>query len=130
MPIYESRRVGLSPSQRISQLSGGMVLIFSALIMGAKPLTFNWYAFGIFIYVCSASTIAYVLWNHILKTSDLSNMFIIKFAEPLFACIFGAVLLGENILKWQYLIAFILISVGIVFGNKTKKEKKDDSKNF
>lgn len=114
----------------ISQLSGGIVLIVSALIMGAKTLTFNWYAFGVFIYVCSASTIAYVLWNHILKTSDLSNMFIIKFAEPLFACIFGAVLLGENILKWQYLIAFILISVGIVFGNKTKKEKKDDSKNF
>ena len=49
-------------------------------------------------------------------------MFIIKFAEPLFACIFGAILLKENIFQWQYLIAFVLISAGIVFGNKTKKE--------
>ena len=52
-------------------------------------------------------------------------MFIIKFAEPLFACIFGALLLNEDILKWQYLIAFILISTGIILGSvkKTKKEK-------
>ena len=48
-------------------------------------------------------------------------MFIIKFAEPLFACLFGALFLGENILKWQYLIAFLLISFGIVLGNKSDK---------
>ena len=47
-------------------------------------------------------------------------MFIIKFAEPLFACLFGAILLKENIFQWQYFIAFILISVGIILGNKTK----------
>lgn len=108
----------------ISQLAGGIVLILVALIMGANMLTFNWYSLGVFAYICTASMIGYVLWNYILKTSDLSNMFIIKFAEPLFACIFGAILLNENILQWQYLIAFILISVGIILGNKTKKEQK------
>lgn len=46
-------------------------------------------------------------------------MFIIKFSEPLFACLFGALILNENILKWQYLIAFLLISFGIVLGNKS-----------
>ena len=50
-------------------------------------------------------------------------MFIIKFAEPLFACLFGALILGENILKWQYLIAFLLISFGIILGNKSDKIK-------
>jgi len=48
-------------------------------------------------------------------------MFIIKFAGPLFACVFGAVLLGENIFKIQYLVAFVLISLGIILGNKTEK---------
>ena len=47
-------------------------------------------------------------------------MFIIKFAEPLFACIFGAIVLGENIFKLQYLGVFILISLGIVLGNKSE----------
>jgi drug/metabolite transporter (DMT)-like permease len=49
-------------------------------------------------------------------------MFIIKSSEPLFACVFGALLLGENILKIQYLIAFILITVGILLGNKSEKK--------
>lgn len=109
----------------ISQLSGGIVLIIAALIMGANMLSYDWYSLGVFAYICTASTIAYVLWNYILKTSDLSNMFIIKFAEPLFACIFGALLLGEDILKWQYLAAFVLISAGIILGNKSVKEKKN-----
>lgn len=50
-------------------------------------------------------------------------MFIIKFAESLFACVFGAMLLGENIFKIQYLLAFVLISVGIILGNKRVKNE-------
>ncbi len=53
-----------------------------------------------------------------MRTVSLSKLFIVKFAEPLFACIFGAVLLGENIFKIQYLLAFVLISTGIIMGNK------------
>jgi drug/metabolite transporter (DMT)-like permease len=49
-------------------------------------------------------------------------MFIIKFAEPIFACFFGALLLREDIFKLQYLAAFILISAGIVLGNKTQRK--------
>ena len=108
----------------ISQLSGGIVLALAAAIMGADMLTFTWQSTAVFAYICTASTVAYVLWNYILKTSDLSNMFIIKFAEPLFACLFGAILLGENIFKIQYLLAFVLISLGIVLGNK--QVKRDD----
>ena len=80
---------------------------------------------GVFAYICTASMIAYLLWNYILKTSDLSNMFIIKFAEPLFACLFGAILLGENIFQWQYLIGFILISLGIILANKKSTLQKE-----
>jgi len=45
-------------------------------------------------------------------------MFIMKFAEPLFACVFGAILLGENIFRIQYLMAFILIFSGIIIGHR------------
>jgi len=109
----------------ISQLFGGAVLVAAALIMGGSLLSFNLNAALIFGYICTASTAAYTLWNYILKTSDLSNMFIIKFAEPLFACLFSAALLGEDIFKLQYLAAFILISTGIILGNKTAKTLKN-----
>lgn len=114
----------------ISQLSGGIVLTLVAFVMGADMLTFNWYSLGVFVYICTASMIGYVLWNYILRTSDLSNMFIIKFAEPLFACIFGAILLKENIFQWQYVIAFLLISLGIILGNKQKKDVKNEGENL
>ena len=69
-------------------------------------------------YICLASIVSYCIWFIIVKDGELSKLFIIKFAEPVFACIFSAVLLGENIFRVQYLFAFILIMCGIIISNK------------
>lgn len=116
-------------STGISQLFGGIVLLLAAVIMGADMLNFNVKSTLAFLYICTASTVAYTLYGYILRTSSLSKLFIIKFTEPLFACIFGAILLGENILKWQYLAAFVLISAGIIIGNKEKGVRSDNEAN-
>lgn len=112
----------------ISQLFGGVVLLVTAWAMGGKFPVFTFQATLIFIYICAASIIGYTLFYYVQRSAELSKLFIIKFAEPLFACIFSAILLGENIFKIQYLAAFFLISVGIVLGNfKYKKGcKKHD----
>ncbi len=102
----------------MSQFTGGIVLVACAYAMGADMLTFNLKSFLVFAYICTASITGYILWYYVLKNSSLSKLFIIKFSEPLFACVFSAVLLGEDILKPQYLIAFILISSGIILGNR------------
>ena len=108
----------------ISQLTGGIILLISAVIMGAEMMSFTLKSILVFAYICIASIASYTLWYYILRSNSLSKMFIIKFAEPLFACIFGAVLLGENIFKIQYLLAFILISAGIILGNKSEVKEK------
>jgi drug/metabolite transporter (DMT)-like permease len=74
-------------------------------------------------YICVASIVSYCIWFGIVKNGELSKLFIIKFAEPVFACIFSAVILGENILKWQYLISFALISAGILISNIRPNKK-------
>ena len=107
----------------ISQLFGGALLVIASLVLGGGEMTVTPIGALVFLYICTASTVAYLLWNHLLKTSEVSNMLVIKFAEPMFACIFGAMLLGEDIFKWQYPVAFILISGGILLANKRKKEK-------
>ena len=114
---------GVSPywTTGISQFAGGVVLLAAALIMGGTPLRFTWKSTLVFAYICVASVSAYTLWYYILKNNSLSKMFIIKFAEPLMACVFGAILLGENIFRIQYLLAFLLISTGIILGNKSEK---------
>ena len=107
----------------ISQFFGGAVLLIAAIILGGTIPQINLKLIAVFAYICIASIIAYTLWYYILKTNELSKLFIIKFAEPLFACAFGAIILKENIFKLQFLAAFILISAGIFIGHICQRRK-------
>ena len=102
----------------VSQLFGGVVLlVVGKLLGGSMSFAFNQSSF-IIIYICFASIFSYCIWFTVVKSGELSKLFIIKFAEPVFACVFGAILLGENIFKVQYLLAFLLIATGIYVSNK------------
>ena len=81
-------------------------------------------AIPIFIYILAASIVSYCLWFSIVKGSSLSSLFVIKFAEPLFSCILGALILGENIWDVRYLIAFVLIGGGITVAQGAVSFKK------
>ena len=113
---------GISPLwvTGLSQFLGGVTLFVLGLMMGGRLPVFNAYATAVFAYICFASTVAYTLFFYVQKKVPLSRLFIIKFAEPLFACVFSAALLHENIFQVQYPIAFILISLGIVLAYKEK----------
>lgn len=104
----------------ISQLFGGAVLLTVALLMGGKFIGFTPMGAAVFLYICTASVVGYTLFYYVQRTAYLSNLFIIKFAEPLFACLFGALLLGENVLRWQYGAALLLISGGIALSSRKK----------
>ncbi len=108
----------------ISQLFGGVVLVAVGLLLGGR-MTFaldKWYVFA---YICIASIFSYCIWFGVVKKGELSKLFIIKFAEPIFACLFGALIFNENIFKLQYLVAFVLISMGIAVANIEVKKKID-----
>ena len=120
--------VKVSPitSTGISQLFGGIVLLAVGLCMGGN-VHFRWdSSLLIMAYICSASIVNYCVWFGIVKSSELSKLFIIKFAEPVFACIFGALILSEDIWKIQYLIAFLLIS-GSIWISNVKRKKQNTS---
>ena len=117
--------VKVSPitSTGISQLFGGAVLLAVGFAMGGN-VHFRWdSSLLIMVYICIASIVSYCVWFGIVKKEELSKLFIIKFAEPVFACIFGALILDEDIWKIQYLIAFLLISGSIWFSNMKHKKK-------
>jgi drug/metabolite transporter (DMT)-like permease len=116
-------RVPPITSTGISQLFGGAVLLSVGALMGGSVHFALDSSLWIMAYICAASIVSYCIWFGIVKNGELSKLFIIKFAEPVFACIFGALILGENIWKIQYLIAFLLISGSIWFSN-TKSKKK------
>ena len=96
-----------------SQPFGGIVLLSVGKALGGR-MTFAINSSSvIMVYICLASIFGYCIWFTIVKNGELSRLFIIKFAEPVFASICGAVLLGEDIFRIQYMIAFILIAAGI-----------------
>jgi len=118
------RKVAPVTATGISQLFGGAVLLAAGLLMGGKVRFPPNASIGIFVYICLASIVSYCLWYGIIKHGELSRLFIIKFTEPVFACLFGALILGENIWRLQYLIAFLLISGGILISNMRFRDKK------
>ena len=99
----------------ISQLFGGIVLLAVGAAMGGSVQFTG--SIWIMVYICAASIVSYCIWFGIVKNGELSKLYIIKFAEPVFACIFGALILGEHIWKPQYLVAFLLISGSIYISN-------------
>lgn len=110
----------------VSQLFGGIVLLAVGFAMGGNVHFKLDVSLLVMVYICVASIVSYCIWFGIVKNGELSKLFIIKFAEPVFACIFGALILGEDIWKIQYLIAFLLISGSILISN-TKRKKQNTS---
>lgn len=82
----------------ISQLFGGSVLLIISLAKGVQVYRATVKLILVFAYICIASIIGYTLFYYVQRTAELSRLFIIKFAEPLFACVFSAFLLDENIM--------------------------------
>ena len=110
----------------VSQFFGGAVLTVVGLVMGGGLAVVRTDALPIFLYILAASSVSYCLWYSILKSNSLSGLFIVKFAEPLFSCLIGALLLKENILDPRYLVAFLLIGGGITVAQGLPNKKKED----
>lgn len=108
----------------ISQLFGGIVLLAAGLIAGGDMVTVlpkTLPQVCAFAGIVAASVVSYSLWYLLVQKENLSKLFIIKFSEPLFAAIFGWLIRGENIWQLNYLVAFVLISLGITVANIKKK---------
>ncbi len=109
----------------LSQFFGGAVLLLIGFLMGGKMKIASPAALPVFLYILLASVVSYCLWYTIVKGSSLSSLFVIKFSEPLFSCILGALILKENIWDIRYLLAFLLIGGGITVAHGRASKKKN-----
>ena len=104
-----------------SQLLGGVILVISGLIFGGSVGKISLQSIAVLGYICFASITANLLWNTLIKYNDMSKLAVLKSMDPLFASLFSAILLGENILKPTYLIATVLIILAIAASNYKSK---------
>ena len=108
-----------------SQFFGGLVLLAIGVACGGKMRMADFEDFVLFGFLLLATCASYILWYTIIKKCELSKLFIVKLSEPLFAAIIGAIILGENIFQWHYIVAFLCIGTAVVISNlKLKKKEK------
>lgn len=106
-----------------SQLLGGVLLCIAGLLGAGSFGTFSWQGALVFAYILFASCMGYGMWYSLLRTNDLSKLFIIKFLEPVFAALCGLILLGEE-LTVTYLPALALTVAAVLVSHIKPKKKR------
>ncbi len=105
-----------------SQLFGGIVLVAAGVLFGGRIGTVTPQSIAVLGYICFASITANLLWNTLIKYNDMSKLAVLKSMDPLFASLFSALLLGENVWKPTYLLAVACIVLAIAVSNYKRKE--------
>lgn len=115
------------PSHTVAyaQFLGGAALVAVGAYFGGRIGRITPQSIAVLAYICLASITANLLWNTLIKYNDMSRLAVLKSMDPLFASLFSALLLGENILKPTYLIAVGLIVLAIAISNYKKEPKKE-----
>lgn len=109
------------------QLIGGFILMFVALVLGGKFSKITVLGITILVILASISAIAYVLSLIPLKYFPASEISVFNLLITLFGMILSSLFLGENIFRINYLISFILISLGIILVNFKGKRKNGNN---
>ena len=108
----------------VSQLLGGALLCIPAVALGGRLSYFDMKAFFVMLYICVASVLGYVLWNIVIRYHNVSVLSVIRFSIPLFSVVFSGILLNEEVLRWNYMLALGIILAAILLNAASFKNKK------
>ena len=100
---------------------GGLVLVIIGLLSGGVFTGVTLGGILGLIYLCFLSVGAYSIWTMLLTYNPLSKISIYNFIIPFAGTILSGIFLKENIFDIKYLISLVLVSLGIIIVNKSKK---------
>ena len=99
-------------------IAGGIIMIAIGFAMGGNLEYSGVSSVVLMLYMACISSVAYTLWNVLLKHNDISKVVIFDFAVPVMGVIFSAMFLPEAGLTMACLIALVLVSMGIYMINR------------
>lgn len=102
----------------VSQFAGGAFLMAVGFLTGGRITVCTPRALLVFTYIITATVISYSLWYSVVKRYELSKLFIIKMAEPLFSALVSLALPLEAEITWNHLIAFALVFAAVLVSNR------------
>ncbi|MFS0790587.1 DMT family transporter [Brevundimonas phoenicis] len=92
---------------------GGAVLTGGGWATGGHLEALNAASGALLLYLALLSSVAFAVWSLLLKHNPVGLIAAFNFLIPVFGVTLSAVFLGESMFKWSYLIALILVCVGI-----------------
>ena len=102
------------------QLTGGLLLCAFSIFSGGRIHAFNITALLSLCALVLISAVAYMLSLAPLKYFPASEISSFNLLITVFGVVMSAVMLGENIFRWNYLVSLVLISIGIILINSVK----------
>ncbi len=102
---------------------GGVVMCIVGLIAGGKVTNFTLASTSLLIYLAMISSVAYTVWGILLKHNPVGKVTVFGFTNPMFGVILSAIFLNEGSQAFgiKGIIALVLVSIGILMVNKSKK---------
>ena len=109
-----SRKVNPVLLTALQLFIGGVLLLVIALIAGASLPKSTVLGYVLLLYMALLSSLAFSIWTSLLKYNKVSSITIFLFLIPIVGTFLSAVFLGESVLRMHYLLALVLVVVGIL----------------
>lgn len=111
----------------VSLFIGGLVLTLLGLSLGGRVTHFTLESTSNLIYLALLSSVAFCLWNMLLKYNKVGRVSVYNFLIPVFGALLSALFLGETILELKNLAALLFVSVGIYLVNRVRSVHSADN---
>jgi drug/metabolite transporter (DMT)-like permease len=92
---------------------GGIILVLLGEVSGGQVDHFRVKSSFLLIYLALLSSIAFSLWNLLLKYNNVGLVSVYNFLTPIFGSVLSAIFLGETIFELKNIVALILVCIGI-----------------
>ena len=113
-----SRKMNVNKATGYSMALGGAMMLVLGIVTGFR---FNWNisvkGICVLMVLVLISAVCFGIYNKLVASYPISRVAIYNALIPVLGVVFAALLLGEA-LKWQYFVAMLLVSFGILVTNR------------
>ena len=117
---YATKTIESSTMASYNLLFGGVMLTLIGVIFTKDAFSISLQGILVLLYLSFVSAFGYTVQSKLFKEYSISKVSVYNFVIPVSGAFFSGIFLQENILRWEYLLALLLVSIGIVAVNYKK----------
>ena len=107
-------------------IAGSLILLAAGLIMGGRLNLMKFDGVMILLWLAFVSAAAFTVWTALLKYHPAGKISVFNLLVPVFGTILSGLILHEDILRLETILALLLISLGIFLVNFKKRSREND----